>query len=99
VAMAVCEDLKGKTALALRVIDQSEKRVLDGLSVIECQLYDLSEAQPGGFQRRPVLCFQARQTGGLAGNGLPDLPELFHGGTGFDLLGYPAMQLMCNDSM
>jgi IS5 family transposase len=37
VAMAVCEDLKGKTALALRVIDQSEKRVLDGLSVPAAQ--------------------------------------------------------------
>jgi IS5 family transposase len=33
VAMAVCEDLKGTVALALRVIDQTEKRVLDGLSV------------------------------------------------------------------
>jgi IS5 family transposase len=33
VAIAVCEDLNGTVALALRVIDQSEKRVLDGLSV------------------------------------------------------------------
>jgi IS5 family transposase len=33
VAMAVCENLKGTLSLALRVIDQTEKRVLEGLSV------------------------------------------------------------------
>ena len=33
VAMALCEDLKGTVDLALRVIDQTEKRVLHGLSV------------------------------------------------------------------
>jgi IS5 family transposase len=33
IAMALCEDLKGTVELALRVIDQTEKRVLHGLSV------------------------------------------------------------------
>jgi len=33
VAMALCEDLKGTVNLALRVIEQTEKRVLHGLSV------------------------------------------------------------------
>jgi IS5 family transposase len=33
VAMAVCEDLKATVGLALRVIDQTEKRVFDGLTV------------------------------------------------------------------
>jgi len=37
VAVAVCQDLKATAALALRVIDQSEKRVLHGLPVPAAQ--------------------------------------------------------------
>ena len=37
VAMAVCEDLKAASDLALRVIDQTKKRVLDGLTVPAAQ--------------------------------------------------------------
>ena len=37
VAMAVSKELKGTVALALHVIDQTEKRVLDGLSVPAAQ--------------------------------------------------------------
>jgi IS5 family transposase len=36
VTMALCADLKQTVNLALRVIDQTEKRVLQGLSVLSC---------------------------------------------------------------
>lgn len=40
-----------------------------------------------------MLGFQRGQVRGLADDGLPELPELFGGGTGFNLLGFMPLDL------